>query len=165
MSIRLIFLFLFIPILSCRNPESEKAELMDTLMTKIDSIRNLVENTKINDDQKPINDIRLPLKDTSGKTANSETLEKSKIDITVFRNSDISGYGYDILIDGRVYVHQQNIPALPGNNGFVTEEKARRVAELVKYKIRNGVMPPTIEVQELDSLGVKSMRDFPHSSS
>lgn len=85
-----------------------------------------------------------------------ETINKKvNIDIKVFQNKDMSGYGYDIILDGHLYVHQPNVPALPGNNGFKSEAKAKSVAELVAFKIKNNIMPPTISVSELDSLGVK----------
>jgi hypothetical protein len=66
-----------------------------------------------------------------------------------------NGYGYDIIMDGHPYVHQPNIPALPGNRGFETEADAIKVAQLVVSKILNHVMPPTVGVNELDSLGIR----------
>ena len=81
--------------------------------------------------------------------------EKSDIEIKTFKvDPPGSGYGYDISIDKHSYLHQPNIPAVPGNNGFSSEEKARKVAVLVEYKIRHNIMPPTIDPKELDSLGV-----------
>ena len=65
-----------------------------------------------------------------------------------------SEWGYDIFIDDKLYVHQPHIPAMSGNNGFKTEEDAKKAAEFVAYKIRNHVMPPSITPEELDSLGV-----------
>ena len=63
-------------------------------------------------------------------------------------------YGYDILVDGRLMVHQASIPAMPGNEGFKTKEDAGKVAELVISKIKKGEMPPTVSVEELQKLGV-----------
>lgn len=63
-------------------------------------------------------------------------------------------FGYDILINGKPLVHQPNIPALPGNEGFTTEEHARKVAEFVVKKIRNNVMPPTVTTNDLNTMGV-----------
>jgi hypothetical protein len=64
------------------------------------------------------------------------------------------GWGYDIYISGKMYIHQPQIPAVGGNLGFKTKGKARKAAELAVYKIRRNIMPPTISVEELDSLGV-----------
>ena len=63
-------------------------------------------------------------------------------------------FGYDILRNGKPFIHQPNVPGLPGNEGFKTREGARKVAELVAEKIRNGVMPPSVSVEELKRLGV-----------
>ena len=63
-------------------------------------------------------------------------------------------FGYDILLQGRPFVHQPSIPALPGNEGFKTRERAQLVAELVVKKIRGGEVPPTVSVEELNSMGV-----------
>jgi hypothetical protein len=64
------------------------------------------------------------------------------------------GWGYDIYMNGKRYIHQPHIPAISGNKGFATEEDARKAGGLVVHKIRNNIMPPTIDVDELDSLGV-----------
>lgn len=63
-------------------------------------------------------------------------------------------FGYDILLYGKPLVHQPSIPGLPGNDGFTTKERAQKVAELVLKKIRNNEMPPTVTIDELNSLGV-----------
>jgi hypothetical protein len=63
-------------------------------------------------------------------------------------------FGYDILLYKRLLVHQPNIPGLPGNEGFTTEEKARTVADFVVQKIRRNEMPPTVAMEDLKALGV-----------
>jgi hypothetical protein len=62
-------------------------------------------------------------------------------------------FGYDILVHGRPLIHQPNIPGLPGHEGFATREKARKVAEFVVQKIRNGKMPPSVDSDDLNALG------------
>ena len=49
-------------------------------------------------------------------------------------------------------IHQSSIPGLPGNEGFKTKDDAIKVAEMVVYKIRNGEMPPTVSIDEMESL-------------
>lgn len=84
----------------------------------------------------------------------------AKIDIRVFNNDTIkqepklTGYGYDILIYEAVYNHQPHIPAINGVRGFHTKEQAQKTAELVAFKIKNNIMPPSLSVKELDSLDV-----------
>lgn len=63
-------------------------------------------------------------------------------------------WGYDIYVFGGLLVHQPHIPAIPGNAGFKSEEKARKTAEFVVHKLRNNIMPPSVTLKELDSLGV-----------
>jgi hypothetical protein len=63
-------------------------------------------------------------------------------------------FGYDILLYGRPLVHQPNIPGLPGNDGFTTRERAKRVAEFVVKKIRNNEMPPTVTIGDLNKMAV-----------
>jgi len=63
-------------------------------------------------------------------------------------------YCYDINAEGRLFIHQPSAPALPGNEGFKTKEDAEKVAQLVIKKIRKGEMPPTVTIEELDTLKV-----------
>jgi hypothetical protein len=71
----------------------------------------------------------------------------ANIEIKTFEGG--MGWGYDISIDGLVYVHQPNIPALSGESGFENELEARQVAEIVVSKIRNNILPPSVTVEEV----------------
>jgi hypothetical protein len=62
-------------------------------------------------------------------------------------------FGYDILMNGSILIHQPHIPALPGNEGFKKKEDAQKVAEFLIHKIRQNIFPPSASVEELDSLG------------
>jgi len=100
-------------------------------------------------------------------TQNSNSVENKKDSIPKIQESKFSSnievktfpalentFGYEIWIDGRKTVLQSTIPSIPGNKGFSSEEKARKVADLVVFKIKNNQMPPSITPKELDSLGV-----------
>jgi hypothetical protein len=63
-------------------------------------------------------------------------------------------FGYDILNNGRPLVHQPSIPALSGNEGFTTKERAQKVAEFVVKKIIKNEMPPTVTSDDLNNMGV-----------
>ncbi len=63
-------------------------------------------------------------------------------------------FGYDILSDGKLLIHQPNIPGLPGNEGCRTREDAEKLAALVMDKIRKGEMPPTVSNEELARSGI-----------
>ena len=71
--------------------------------------------------------------------------------ISSARNS----FGYEIQIQNKVVIRQLSIPGVSGNKGFDKKEDAEKVAALVIIKMRRGLMPPTIEKKELDSLEVK----------
>ena len=64
-------------------------------------------------------------------------------------------YCYDIFHDGKLLIHQPNIPGLPGNNAFVRKADAEKVARRVIKKIQMGIMPPTIHTRELNELKIK----------
>jgi hypothetical protein len=63
-------------------------------------------------------------------------------------------FGYDILLQGKPLIHQPNIPAMPGNEGFKTKKSAQKVAEFVVKKIRKNEMPPTLSVEDLKKMDV-----------
>jgi len=44
---------------------------------------------------------------------------------------------------------------MPGKKGFQRKADAEKVAKLVIKKIQKGMMPPTVEKKELDSLSIK----------
>ena len=96
------------------------------------------------------------------RSANSEFTVSVQVSIAIHTDSlsykIIEGidhtYGYEISLNGRILVHQPSIPCLKGTKGFVRKEEARKVAELVIAKIRKGIMPPTVTVQELKTVGV-----------
>lgn len=50
-------------------------------------------------------------------------------------------YGYEILIDGKVFIHQEQIPALKGIQYFQTEELAMKVGTAVKNKLDQNKHP------------------------
>ncbi|MDP1620980.1 MAG: DUF4907 domain-containing protein [Bacteroidales bacterium] len=97
---------------------------------------------------------RVQLPGMKQAAADSVSADKNKTPVITYKL--IPGvnntWGYDIYMDGRVNIHQPSIPALPGNDGFKTQEKAEKAARLAIKKIKNGEMPPTITVEELKKL-------------
>lgn len=61
-------------------------------------------------------------------------------------------WGYDIYINGKLFIHQSSVPALPGNAGFTTKTAAEKIAKKVIEKIWKGENPPTISIDELKRL-------------
>lgn len=64
------------------------------------------------------------------------------------------GYGYKIYLNGKLYINQPYIPALSGKAGFVTTDDAVKIAKLASNKIKQGIIPPTISVEELKLAGI-----------
>jgi len=101
--------------------------------------------------------------DTAKKKPAPNPYENATVEVRAYNNDLVtpkegepkySGWGYDIYINGARTIVQPNAPALPGNAGFKTEADAKKVGELMAYKIKNNIMPPMVTVEELDSLGV-----------
>lgn len=63
------------------------------------------------------------------------------------------GWGYDILTDGKIYIHQNIIPAVPGDYGFRTKEDALAVGQKVYERVKKGEMP-MVSAEEVAALGV-----------
>ncbi len=71
-----------------------------------------------------------------------------------FQNENAT-WGYDLLRSNAVFIHQANIPSIPGLKGFSTKEEAQKVAEFVMNKLNKNIMPPSVTPEELKSLGIK----------
>ena len=80
-----------------------------------------------------------------------EQKTQSKLHIETFKTN--SGWGYNILINNKIYIHQKFIPGTEGNQAFTSENDAEKVANLVTLKMQKGVLP-SIKKNELDSLKV-----------
>jgi hypothetical protein len=65
------------------------------------------------------------------------------------------GYGYNIIVNGEVKIHQPTIPGISGSSGFASAEDARKIARLAMAKIKdNPMLPPCISLQELQCSGI-----------
>ncbi len=62
-------------------------------------------------------------------------------------------YGYDILVNGKVFIHQTTVPAVPGIRAFARKEDAVKVARLIVTKIEQGIMPPSVTKAEMEAIG------------
>ena len=63
-------------------------------------------------------------------------------------------FGYDVFSDGKLFLHQTNLPGQPGNEGCKTKADAEKLAAFVIVKIKKGEMPPTVGTTELNALGI-----------
>jgi len=65
-----------------------------------------------------------------------------------------TGWGYQILQDGKLAIDQKHIPVIQGYRGFSSKENAEKAANFIVGKMQRGIFPPTMTEEELDSLGV-----------
>lgn len=63
-----------------------------------------------------------------------------------------SSFGYNIFQDSVLLIQQKTIPALTGNKGFGDSADAAATAAFAIHKLQSGVFPPTILLNEIDSL-------------
>lgn len=88
--------------------------------------------------------------------------KKDKDETVVFKKKVLAayfeinnGWGFDIYVKGKKFIHQSHIPAITGMQPFFFKEDAILVGELMKLKIEKNIIPPTITLRELDSLQIK----------
>ena len=72
----------------------------------------------------------------------------------VVLNDSGNEWGYQLFQGNNMVIKQMYIPAIQGNYGFETKEKAEIAAQFVLNKLENNIFPPAISPKELDSLGV-----------
>lgn len=75
--------------------------------------------------------------------------KQHRFDSRVFRA--VSGWGYDILVDDKIFIHQESIPVVKGRNGFSRREQAEKTAQLIINKMERG-KPPTVTIFELQKI-------------
>jgi len=92
--------------------------------------------------------------DGNKKNASSEGLRAYKVSAIHLDST----WGYRISQDTVPVIEQKIIPGLPGNAGFSTEQEALKTGDLVVKKLNQGIFPPSVSRQELDSLGITYQR-------
>lgn len=82
-----------------------------------------------------------------------ESIEEVELEVKTFYDEKV-GWGYDIFMNGKQYIHQPHIPGINGIIGFTSEKDALAVAGLMMEKISNNIMPPGVSVEELKILNI-----------
>lgn len=80
----------------------------------------------------------------------SKTNNKHQISYTTFNQT--SGWGYEILVDGKIFIHQDFVPVLTAKNGFSKKEYAEKAASLVIQKLQHNQLP-TLTTNDLRQIG------------
>ncbi len=130
MKILLIFSFLAVILFSCGS------NTKGTETTVNDPINSHEENSEVSS---PNEDQSL----SAAPTYAVEPFEKGEND-----------WGYRIMNGEALFINQPHIPAAQGNSGFSSREKAITAGNFMIYKLNAGIVPPTVSIEELDSLGV-----------
>ena len=75
--------------------------------------------------------------------------------VQVRATQQVKGWGYEIVTDGKVYIKQDFIPAIPGRHHFETKEQALQVGNKVLDKIEHRQLP-VITFAELQEMHIIS---------
>ena len=63
-----------------------------------------------------------------------------------------NGWGYDILVDDSVFIHQESIPGYGNGKTFPEKEQAEKAANLVLKKLKSNEGLPTLTRFELQKI-------------
>ncbi len=63
------------------------------------------------------------------------------------------GWGYNILVDHKIFIHQEFMPAVQGYKVFSSKEDAEKIANFQIHELTNKKMPG-VSVKDLDSLHI-----------
>lgn len=80
----------------------------------------------------------------------TQTTPVDSIKVIVFKVDD--GYGYEIYVHHKKLIYQPYIATVEGNVTFPHQEQAEQTAQLVSSKIRQGIIPPALTVEEIDTI-------------
>jgi hypothetical protein len=90
---------------------------------------------------------------TQGRHSNAGREGYVKVECQPFQAS--GGWGYDIMVNGKSFIHQDRIPGMPGIKTFASREDALKVGHLMVEKLKEGAFPPNVSYQEMKNLGVE----------
>jgi hypothetical protein len=85
-----------------------------------------------------------------------ESFTNSKLPVRISSFHTVTGWGYEIIVDGKTFIHQQYIPAVEGYKSFETSEDALKVGNYLVEKMKNK-KHPIITVEELKQLNIKNL--------
>lgn len=127
--------------------------LLSSCLSRHDPSEYIDEEAIIHDSEKT--DEFIKKSEETPESTNVTTEDDSRYEAKVFQiEGTEGGFGYNIIEDGKLRIHQTSIPSVAGIRGFSSQEKAMKVAEFVIFKMKNKIFPPTVDRAELDSLQV-----------
>jgi len=63
----------------------------------------------------------------------------------------VNGWGYDILVNDTILIHQESVPVVQNEQPFLNKDQAEKTAALVIQKIKTG-QHPTLTKFDLDKI-------------
>lgn len=78
---------------------------------------------------------------------------KDSMSIGAYAFKTADGWGYSITVDDKLFIKQSAMPVVEGNQSFVSEADALKVANEVMGKIKSH-QKPTLQLADLQRLGV-----------
>lgn len=84
--------------------------------------------------------------------------DSPKIEVIAYQSK--IGWGYQLVKDEQVLIHQPFIPAIAKEIGFASQKDALKVGYYVRKKLYQG-KSPTISVKEIESLCISLDRLIP----
>jgi len=79
--------------------------------------------------------------------------KKDHVFIEIKPIQTVKGWGYNIYTDGKVYIHQDIVPAIPTRMGFRTRDDAMAVGKKVYDRLVAGQMP-MVTAKEVQDMGI-----------
>lgn len=74
-----------------------------------------------------------------------------------------AGWGYEVLVNDTVIIHQETIPCRAGHSGFPKKEEAAKMADLIINKLKRGQLP-TVTIFEEEQICPMVENDEPGKS-
>jgi Domain of unknown function (DUF4907) len=65
------------------------------------------------------------------------------------------GWGYELYVDNKLFIKQQNMPAVSGFHSFKSRQEALATANLVLQKMKAG-KTPMVSIEDLHQLGINT---------
>jgi hypothetical protein len=121
------------------------------------ALASCIEQPEIRKESPDPNEDPIPIEKVEEEIAIAKDKEQELVTDSLslkITDSEHTGFGFEILQGTSPLIIQPHIPAIQGIKGFETEEQAAIIGNYMIYKINNGIMPPSISVQDLDSLEI-----------
>ncbi len=81
-----------------------------------------------------------------------------KVEVVSFKTTE--GWGYEIKVDNKTFIHQETIPAIAGDRKFLLEQDAIKTGNAVMKKLLDG-KHPSLSYEEVMALGLRSTALIP----